>query len=128
VLSFYNGLFWGYLALSIGIAVRFGYIAATESAGLRKGRARLVAGLAFASFFIVSPLLWTLYESQLPVFEFDGFIRQVAIRSHSSRHFSANLTIATTTGGEAVVHVSDRSDAWRQGQHLMCATTATRAR
>ena len=114
----YRNLFLGYIGVAAVLCLRYGYIAATAGVGPRKGRAKLIATLAFLSFFFVSPLLWTLYESHLPVFAFDGTISSVQVQDGDSRHYSAYLGIATTKGGEVQVHVSDRSDAWHAGQRL----------
>jgi hypothetical protein len=118
VLSIYRYIFWGHLSLSLLLIVVCGYVAATSSVGQRKGRARLIAALSFTSWLVVSPLLWTLYESHLPVFEFDGVISSLVVDDSSSKHYSARLSIATTTGGNVMVHVSDRNDSLHVGQRL----------
>lgn len=118
VLAFCRDLFWAYIALSAGTAVTSGYVAATDSASPRKGKAVLICTLSFSSFFFVVPFLWSLYERSLPVFQFDGVITQVSVHSHSSRHYSAQLGIATADGGKIEMHVSDSSSAWRVGQRL----------
>ena len=100
------------------LALRYGYSAATESTGPKKARATLMATLAFASFFVVLPLWWMGYESQLPVFEFRGVVESVHIESSSSKHFSAYLSVLTSAGGTVTVHVSDRNKGWIAGQHL----------
>ncbi|MGA2887728.1 MAG: hypothetical protein ABSE51_06725 [Terracidiphilus sp.] len=114
----YIYLFWGYLCGLILLTARCGYVAATDGTGPRKGRARLIATLAFASCFVAGPLLWVSYESHLPTFDFEGVVTSVRVENSNSKHFSAQLSIMTTLGGNATVHVSDRSDAWRVGQHL----------
>ena len=116
--SAYLGLFWGFFGISLLCIARYGYIAATASDGLRKGQARLIAGLAFCSWFIVLPILWSVYEKHLQVFEFGGTIASVDIKNHQSSHYSANLIITTELGGTIVVHVSDASKFWRTGQRL----------
>lgn len=118
VLSAFQDLYWSYLCLTALVVVVLGYVAATASAGRRKGRARLIAALTFSSFFLISPALWTFYESHLPVFEGDGVIAAVQVRDSSSRHYSAQLWIATGDAGAVLVHVSDRSSAWHVGQRL----------
>lgn len=118
MLSLLRDLYWAYLCLAGLVVVVFGYVAATASAGRRKGRARLIAALAFSSFFLISPALWTFYESRLPVFEADGVIAAVRVRDGSSRHFSAQLWIRTQDAGEISIHVSDRNPAWHVGQRL----------
>jgi hypothetical protein len=116
--SLYFGLTAIYLCISIFLMVRFGYLAATEAEGPRKIRGKLIATLAFVSLFIVLPLLWIADESTLPIFEFDGVIRTVQIFNSDNRHFSAQLTITTNTGGTISVHVSDRGNGWQEGQRL----------
>jgi hypothetical protein len=74
--------------------------------------------LAFTTCLVVLPLIWTSYETHLPVFDFEGVVTSVQVQSSSSKHYSAQLSILTTLGGNVAVHVSDRSDAWRVGQHL----------
>lgn len=111
-------LFWMYLSLSVLLMVGYGYVAARASIGPRKGRARLIATLVFTSCFIVLPLLWAVYESQLPVFNFDGIITSVRMINTNPKYYSALLTIATTNGGEIEVHVSQMSDGWRVSQRL----------
>ena len=112
------GIFWGFFVVSLLGIARFGYVAATTSDGLQKGRARLIAGWAFCSWFIVLPILWSVYEAHLQVFEFQGTITSVDVRNHQSSHYSADLQIATTLGGTIAVHVSDDTRFWRTGQHL----------
>jgi hypothetical protein len=74
--------------------------------------------MAFASFFVVLPLWWIGYESQLPVFEFDGVVKSVRVQNSSSKHFSAELSILTSSGGTINIHASDQSRGWIGGQHL----------
>jgi hypothetical protein len=114
----YREIFWGYLGIVVGVCTCYGYIAATESVGPRKGRAKLIATLAFLSLLYVPLLSLTLLEWSLPVFEFGGTITSVHVQDSSSRHYSAYLEIATTKGGEVRVHVSNPSDAWHTGQRL----------
>lgn len=114
----YRYLLAAFVCAAVLLILRYGYIAARESTGPRKARATLTATLAFASFFVVLPLWWMGYESQLPVFEFEGVVESVHIESSSSRHFSAELSILTSVGGTVAVHVSDRSSGWIAGQHL----------
>lgn len=109
---------WVYLSLSVLLMVGYGYVAATASVGPRKGRARLIATLAFTCCFIAMPLLWAVYECQLPVFNFDGVITSVRVMNATPKYYSAYLAIATTLGGEIEVHVSRRSDAWRVSQRI----------
>jgi hypothetical protein len=66
----------------------------------------------------VSPLWWTGYEFQLPIFEFTGVIESIHIERSSSKSFSAELSILTASAGTITIHVSDRSKGWRVGQHL----------
>lgn len=108
----------GYVVVAVILCIRYGYVAATASVGIQKGRAKLIATLTFLSFFYVVPLLQTLQETRLTVFDFTGTIRAVQVQDASSRYYSAYLDIATTEGGEVRVHVSDRSDGWREGQRL----------
>lgn len=118
MLTIYRYSLAAFICAAVLLILRYGYIAATESTGPTKARATLIATLAFASFFIVLPL-WSMgYESQLPVFEFDGVVNSVHIESSSSRNFSAELSILTSAGGTITVHVSDRSKGWIAGQHL----------
>jgi len=118
MLSTYRYLLVAFVCGAAVLISRYGYVAATESIGPKKARALLIATLAFASYFVVLPLWWMGYESQLPVFEFDGVVEAVHIESSSSRHFSAELSILTSAGGTVTVHVSDRSSGWIAGQHL----------
>jgi hypothetical protein len=118
MVPFYRYLFVCYLSVSVAMIVRYGYVAATDSTGPRKGRAKFVATLAFAGCFVVLPLLWAAYESQLPTFEFEGAISSVRIENASGSHFSARLFILTSVGRNVTVHVSEASDAWRAGQRL----------
>lgn len=113
-----KSFFWVYLIFSLLLVARYGYIAATSSIGPRKGRARLVATLAFTFSFMVLPLLWAVYESHLTVFYFNGTITSTRVVNANPKYYSAFLTIATTHGGEIEVHVSERSEGWRIGQRL----------
>jgi hypothetical protein len=116
--SIYRYVIVALLCAPAMLILRYGYLAATESAGPKKARAVLIATMAFASFFVVLPI-WSMgYESQLPVFEFDGVVHSVHIESSSGKHFSAELSIVTSAGGSVTVHVSDRSRGWIAGQHL----------
>ena len=118
MLSTYRYLLVAFSCTAIALILRYGYIAATESAGRKKARAVFIATLAFASFFVVLPLWWIGYESQLQVFEIQGVVESVQVESSSSRHFSAELSILTSVGGTVTVRVSDRSSRWVAGQHL----------
>jgi hypothetical protein len=118
MLSIYRYLLAAFICAAVLLILRYGYIAATESTGPKKARATLIATLAFASFFVVLPLWWMGYESQLPVFEFEGVVESVHIERSSSKNFSAELSIVTSAGGTVTVHVSDRSRGWIAGQHL----------
>jgi hypothetical protein len=108
----------GYILVAALLLLRYGYLAATESTGSRKGRATLIATLVFASFFLVLPLLSTIHESQLQVFDFNGVIASIRVLDSSTKYYSAQLSILTSQGGNITVHVSDRSYAWRVGQRL----------
>ncbi len=123
--SIHLGFFWGFFFVSLVCIAKYGYVAATASDGLRKGRARLIAGLAFCSWFIVLPVLWTIYEANLQVFEFEGNITSVDVRNHQSSHYSANLAIATTLGGTISVHTSDPSEFGGLDSISKCAITAS---
>lgn len=118
VISVVRDLAWSLLCISGVVVAIYGYIAATAGAGRRKGRARLIAALAFISWLLVTPLLWTLYDALLPVYEWNGVIRSVQIKDSSSQRYNAQLLIADGHGGEVSVHASDRSNAWRPGQRL----------
>jgi len=118
MLSIYRYLLVAFVCAASVLILRYGYVASTESTGSKKARAILVATLAFASFFVVLPLWWIGYESQLPVFEFDGVVESVHVENSSSKHFSAELSILTSSGGSITIHVSDRSRGWIRGQHL----------
>lgn len=118
MLSIYRYSLFLLVGAAILLILRYGYLAATESVGPKKARATLVATLAFASLFVVLPLWWTGYEAQLPVFEFDGIVESVHIQSNSSKHYSAWLSIVTSSGGTISVHAPGRSIGWSTGQHL----------
>jgi hypothetical protein len=118
MLSIYRYLLVAFVCAAVVLILRYGYVAATESIGTKKARAKLIATLAFASFFVALPLWWTGYESQLPIFEFDGVVESVHVESSSSKQFSAELSILTSSGGTITIHVSDRSRGWISGQHL----------
>lgn len=118
MLSIFRYLLAAFIGVAVLLILKYGYVAATESTGSKKARATLIATLAFASFFVVLPLWWMGYESQLPVFEFEGMVESVHIESSSSRHFSAELSILTSVGGTVSVHVSDSNSRWIAGQHL----------
>ena len=97
------------------IAIRYGYIAATESEGARKYNARLVASLLFSSWFSLGSLLWFCYDQRLPIFEFQGTIESVQVLDSYSKHCSAYVQIHSTDGGDIRVHYSDRSSWMRAG-------------
>jgi len=118
MLPIYRYFLVAFVIAAAGSILRYGYVAATEGAGQKKAHALFVATVAFASFFVVLPLWWMGYESQLPVFEFEGVIESTHIESSSSKHFSAELSILTSGGGTITVHVSDPSRGWKAGQHL----------
>jgi hypothetical protein len=118
MLSIYRYSLAAFICVAVLLIFRYGYIAATESTGPTKARGTLIATLAFASFFVVLPIWWIGYESQLPVFEFDGVVSSVHIERSSGKYFSGELAILTSAGGTVTVHVSERSRAWTVGQHL----------
>lgn len=118
MLSIYYYLPAAFICAAVLLMLRYGYIAATESRGSTRARAILIVTLACASFFVVLPLWWIGYESQLPVFEFEGVVDSVHVESSSSKYFSAELSILTSSGGTVTVHVSDWSRGWAAGQHL----------
>jgi hypothetical protein len=55
VISVVRDLAWSLLCISGVVVAIYGYIAATAGAGRRKGRARLIAALAFISWLVVPP-------------------------------------------------------------------------
>ena len=114
----YFDLFWIETAIAILLVIWYGFVAATENDGPRKGNAYLIASLAFSSWFCISPLLRSLYDAGLPVFEFEGTISSVHVHDSTRKRYSANVQIHTTLGGDIDVHVSDRSDALRVGQNV----------
>jgi hypothetical protein len=118
VTAIYLDLLWIYCAISFALIVICGYISSTASDGPGEWRARFIATLSFASWFIVAPSAWELWESHLPTFEFSGAIAAVRVERQSSRHYSAWLTIQTTLGGDVSVHTSDANAAWVPGQRL----------
>jgi hypothetical protein len=118
MLSVSRYLLVAFVSAASVLVLRYGYVASTEGTGSKKARAILIATLAFASFFVVLPLWWMGYESQLPIFEFDGVVESVHVWSSSSKHFSAEMSILTSFGGTITVHVSDRNRGWMSGQHL----------
>jgi hypothetical protein len=105
-----------FTACSLGVALYFGYVATTNTTSLRTVRSRLIASLSFSVWLCGLGLFWILYDATLPVFEFQGEIQSVQIRHSSSNHFSANIHIRTTAGGDIDVHSSDRSNFLRKGQ------------
>lgn len=118
MLSTYRYLLVAFVGAAVLLILRYGYAAATESTGPKKARATFVATLAFASFFIVLPLGWAGYEAQLPIFEFNGVVESVHVQINSSKHYSAWLSVLTSSGGTISVHASERSGGWSIGQHL----------
>jgi len=118
LLHAFAAAFWICTIAAAVLVIAFGYIAATESESGRKGRARLIASLAFCSWLGIAPLLWLLYDRSLPILEFQGSIVRVDVRNSSSRYYSAYLQIHTTLGGDVTVHASDRSPFIRPGQGL----------
>jgi len=107
-----------YTIIAALVAIRYGYVAATESDGPRKGKALLIASLLFSSWFCLEPTLSFLCDSSLPTFEFRGRITTVDVRDSSSKYYSAYLYIQTGSGGKIVIHASDRSKFFRPGQLL----------
>lgn len=107
-----------YTVVAAILAIRYGYVAATESDGSRKGKALLIASLLFSSWFCLAPVISLFCDATLPIFEFRGRITAVDVRESSSRHYSAYLRIQTNSGGEIVVHASDGSKFFRPGQLL----------
>jgi hypothetical protein len=107
-----------YSAAAALVVLRYGYLAATESSGGRKGRAQLVASLAFCSWLATIAVLWLGYDRTRPAYEFVGKIESVRVLDSYSRHYSAFATIRTLNGGEIQVHYSDSSRFMRPGQDL----------
>jgi hypothetical protein len=102
--------------VAAAVVTRFGYIAATEGNGPRQCRAHLTASLAFCFWFALAPILWFVYDSSLPIFEFQGTIVSVDVRDSNSRRYSAYLQIHTTSGDEITVHASNSSPFLRPGE------------
>jgi hypothetical protein len=100
------------------LAIRYGVIAATESDGPRKGKARLIATGLVGLVFLLPALATILYNRSLPIFEFEGQVESVQVLHGDSRHYSAFLQIRTLSGGETTVHASDRSNGFRTGEHI----------
>ena len=113
----FNVIFWSFVVISVFCAARYGYVAATASDGPQKGRARLIAGWAFCSWFSLFPALAIVHRAFLPAYEFQGTITSVDVRGRG-RDYSAYLTIVTTQGGSIRVHVDNSDRLWRIGQRL----------
>jgi hypothetical protein len=111
-------VFAAYTAIAAIVAIRYGYVAATESDGPRKSKALLIASLLFSSWFCLEPAISYFYDSTLPIFDFRGRITAVDVRDSSSRHYSAYIRIHTDSGGDIMVHASDGSEFFRPGQLL----------
>jgi hypothetical protein len=107
-----------YTATALLVAIRYGYIAATESDGARKNNAGLIASLLFSSWLCLASLLWFSYDQSLPVFELQGTIGSVQILNSYNRHYSAYVQIHTTEGGDIKVHYSDRSSLMNVGEKI----------
>lgn len=116
--NFVRDFLWAETVIAALIAIRYGYVAATDSEGPRKGRARLTASLAFSSSFMLSALFVLVFKWTRPLFEFEGTVESVHVRDSDNRHYSADLRIITTSGGEISVHTSDSSPLFRAGEHL----------
>jgi hypothetical protein len=108
----------GLLGISALLVIRYGYLAATATRGIKKGRARLIAGLAFCFPLIALPALVMIYEATLPVYEFQGTIVSVNVKRSGSKYYSAYLNVAIAANGSINVHVSDADEHWRTGQRL----------
>ena len=108
----------GILGLSALLVVRYGYLAATVSRGIEKGRARLIAGLAFCFPFFALPTVLMTYRATLPVYESQGTIESITVKRSGSRDYSAYINIAIPGDGSISVHVSDADEHWRTGQRL----------
>jgi hypothetical protein len=111
-------IYWIATSLAFLAAVYFGYVAATESEGQRKSKSRLIASLIFSSWFFLSAAAWFLYDRTRPIFEISGTLESLRVLSSDSRHYSAYMRIATSTGGEIMIHISDRSTEFQPGQRL----------
>lgn len=105
-----------YTVIAAIVAIRYGYVTATESDGPRKGKALLIASLLFSSWFCLEPVVSFFYDSSLPIFEFRGRITAVGIRDSSSRHYSAYVRVHTDSGGDIMIYTSDRSKFLEPGQ------------
>jgi hypothetical protein len=104
--------------LALLTVARYGWIAATESDGPRKARARLIASLLFSSSLCIAPMLKFFYDESLPIFEVNGKIDSVNVRNSSSKYYSAYMQIQTNSGGDVVVHASDRNERFHIGQQV----------
>ena len=100
------------------VAVRYGFVAATEGDSPRKGNARFAATLLVGLAFCMVALSQIIYNSSLPVFELHGIIDSVQVIHGDSRHFSAYLQVHTDSGGDITVHASDRSSYLRAGERV----------
>ena len=100
------------------VALRCGFIVATESDSLRRGNARFIATFLIGAWICTLALLMFFYDQSLPVFEFSGRIDSVNVLNSTSRRYSAYLSIQTTSGGSIQVHVSDRSRLFVPGRQV----------
>jgi len=110
--------FWVETALALLIIVRYGYIASTGCDSTRKEKAYFTASIAFSLWLCVSASLMIFYDRTLPTFQLEGNIVSLHVRDSDNRHYSADLQIHTTLGGDVSVHSSDRSSALSVGRHV----------
>ncbi|MGA9069182.1 MAG: hypothetical protein WB424_02935 [Terracidiphilus sp.] len=104
--------------IALLIAVRYGYIAATESDSPRKGKARLIGTFVFGSWLCIGSLSMILFNASLPVFDFEGRIESVQVIHSASRNYRASLQIQTTSGGNILIFASDRSQNFHPGEYV----------
>ncbi len=114
----YQRLFLIETVVAVLLVARYGFLAATESYGPRKGKAYLIASLAVSLWLCFSSLLISLSDASLPMFEFEGTITSFHVRDSDSRRYKADVQIHTTQGGDISIHTSDFSPSMKHGQHI----------
>jgi hypothetical protein len=100
------------------VALRYGFIAATEGEGPRKGKAILISLLAYSAFLSLLGLEPILRNGNLTIHEFEGKIESAQIHRTDHEHYTTYLQIRNAVGSDIAIHTSAPSPFFRTGEQL----------
>ncbi|MDR3792423.1 MAG: hypothetical protein P4L03_03490 [Terracidiphilus sp.] len=114
----YRVILWATTIMAATLALRFGFIAATESDHPQKGRARLFAVLTIGIWLCVAPVLVLLMNATLQTFQFEGVVSCVCVIHSGSMHYQASIVVQTTLGGSVTANTNNSFHGLVQGDRV----------